>query len=315
MSQSVQLLYSFFDYLPIAFYTALCLAAMALPIFSAINTLRRNSRLKIFMDKLSQQAATLSIFIAAFLVLSLVAAIVYIMFFRKDIAAFWLSFPFPSLFLGGLLLISCLTLAAYRALWRTMRNIKAAHALLGLLAGLFWGGLFLVGILYYIMDFQEFNNSSRITSTGLPSIALATNFFAEQPATLAFPAAAIIFAFSLAAGMNIIYMIIRRHKDDFGRDYYQYSLRYCARWAIVCALPQLFLFFWLSIRGAGPFLPQVFFQLPLFLLIASLLFFVLACLIWAGMAFSNNPSRLKISAILAPILLILSLSGFMAGFF
>jgi hypothetical protein len=45
------------------------------------------------------------------------------------------------------------------------------------------------------------------------------------------------------------YLILRRNKDDFGRDYYRFALPQAARWGLALLAPAAIAVGWLGFRG------------------------------------------------------------------
>ena len=103
-----------------------------------------------------------------------------------------------------------------------------------------------------------------------------------------------------AAALCQIWLVLRRNRADYGRDYYAFAMRACARLALAFTAAHMLcmaLAFWLwgELVQAN------------FLLFFSLLFLplLLACLLWGIVSISAAPMRYKPAVVLACILLFL----------
>ncbi len=108
-------------------------------------------------------------------------------------------------------------------------------------------------------------------------------------------------AFALGGGLAAVWLIIRRHKDDYGRDYYANMLPWCASWARNAWFLVWFLLVgitavgWIGLLQEGNYL-----QNPEFLRSALLLMlWVIPGILWTLCLKSNTPLRHKGTLILA----------------
>lgn len=95
----------------------------------------------------------------------------------------------------------------------------------------FWGALALFGLVFVDI----------LSTTGSPLAALLNSATAlpipwlpnglPLPAQLEFTGLVWLTGPALAGGMSLVWLLIRRQKDDFGRDYYNFAARACASFA------------------------------------------------------------------------------------
>lgn len=149
------------------------------------------------------------------------------------------------------------------------------------------------------------------------------------PARLAEVGSGSVFLYSLAllvllgaaagGGIALIWLILRRARDDYGRDYYAFAARWCGKWAAAggwFSLAALASILWVVTEGAffsalgvhglhelhgGPHAPA--------LIAAGLL--AVASVLWTAVARSAAPMRHKPGMVLA---LLCFLAGLAAGF-
>jgi hypothetical protein len=209
-------------------------------------------------------------------------------------AAFLLSRPFwQSEFVTAnrLLLVAALALpffgsvalAGYDLGWQRAKERKTVHFLLGCVANLpikygYWA-LAGLGLLL-------FRNVSLDSPAFLPPWGSAL-----------WPLLALWLPLSLclAAGIGLCYLLLRRNRDDWGRDYYRFAAPFLAKWHLACGLIVLAVLVWLYASLKGVFnlhLPQIFYAG-----LAGAACLGLAMLLSLLISVSENPMRLKVSMV------------------
>jgi|GEM_PF-488225 len=115
--------------------------------------------------------------------------------------------------------------------------------------------------------------------------------------------------FALAAAFTCIWLLLMRKKQDYGRDYYNFALPYCARWAfgatLLAVLAGAFVFY----ESRKLMLPELSRDPSLLLDILSAALPLLACLLWIFTMRSPHPMRHKISVALALLFLLTGFAG------
>jgi hypothetical protein len=174
-----------------------------------------------------------------------------------------------------------------------MKNTKAAHSLVGIASGL----AFFLAIYAAVSAFRLLSLHSPLPLDPLEFLLPPQNAFfwpiLVQPLAL---------ALCLAGGFGGSYLVIRRNTDDFGRDYYGFTLKLAARWALFAGILQLAalghvyngLWAFASVHAASGLLAWA--------MIGSLALWVLSLALWATAAFSSYALRLKWAILAAPLL-------------
>ncbi len=202
-----------------AVHLGLALAAAGVPTITAVTGLRQVKRLKIFIDKFGQQAATFALLGGLWVFLALCAALCAIRFLLPAKAPYFLGLPWPLAALAGPVLAGAAAFLCYRGLWQRLKTRKPLHGAIGLAATLllwlaFWAGLAML----------------RPLSLGLAAPANA--LFLLPPGDSLFwrlLAEGLALSVGLAGTFTGAWLVWRRDRDDFGRDYYNFTMRLAAR--------------------------------------------------------------------------------------
>lgn len=262
-----------------AFFSMLGLGAFGSPLIALLGEVAAKSKKRVFYDKYGQQVGRMG-----FLLLMLILVV--------DAAAIGVGYAkFPHLFQKFIrpdspLLYAGIAMAAFIVIgipyfltWKKMRNSKGGHIAMGVLAATASLACVVLAI------------PAKLT-LGIPADAIQALMDAK---TISLPMT-VMFAIGImaaAAGLSCAYLVIRRNKDDFGRDYYNFSLKLAARWA---ALPMIG---FLACQGwLFAVLPQNFktmvMETPLGIVWAVGAGLGLICtIIWIVIARSETPLRLK----------------------
>lgn len=206
---------------------AVLLAAAALPLTASALAFHPPKRVKVFRDKFGQQTATLAVFLGLAGVACLAAAGLFVNLKFPEWAAFWLGWPLPLAPLAATALPAGACLLTYRASWSSLRDRPALHACLGLAAtalGWLTAYLFLVSLRHFVLS-------------PMPPAASAAFFLPPAGSALWLLAAFCPALGLLLAGASAtLYLLARRDKDDFGRDYYAYAVQLGSKWALFSSL-------------------------------------------------------------------------------
>lgn len=124
---------------------------------------------------------------------------------------------------------------------------------------------------------------------------------------------AVLAGMAFANGLILIWALLRRKRDDYGRDYYIFSIKSSAVRAWVCALTALpFLgYIIVSTPPSFSYLPSITWltlSQTTYLLYGCMVFYLLALLFWVLIGRAQNPLRYKTCILLAPLLLWLGIS-------
>jgi hypothetical protein len=139
---------------------------------------------------------------------------------------------------------------------------------------------------------------------------------AQPPSSALWPAVVQGTALSVAAAgaVGLVYLLLRRRIEDYGRDYYNFALHAAARWALLPGLAQLAALGWLvwalreDLAAAGP-AGAAWTANPLLLLaVAAGALGLIACALWLAVRRNRNPLRLKATILAAFVFLGASLA-------
>ncbi|WP_150112109.1 hypothetical protein [Desulfonatronovibrio hydrogenovorans] len=207
--------YSIYDAMSTGLAVMLMGCSTGLPAIALLSELTGIVRKKVFMDKFAAQAARLGlVFVYS---VSLVVVGLWVLsssYFQS--AGVWVTYDI--FWKTGIYLsfIASLFFSLYYFLWNRLKKHKTIHIVIGLvglsamkmlLALLFWG------------VFRELLVIPEVVP-GLDSIFL--------------PILTQVFILSAGAGasLGLVYLLVRRNRDDYGRDYYRFALGFGARWGI-----------------------------------------------------------------------------------
>lgn len=217
-----------------------------------------------------------------------------------------------SLFMAGVYALALLLAVLYWLTWKPMRKSKPLHSFLGVLAVLasVSAVLAVLAVRHAALVFEQVFIAEQTLPMLLQALAKVT--LASPLPALALLCLALCVAGG--AGVGLVYMLLRRSKEDFGRDYYGFAMKAASSWAIAAGSLALFSGGWLAfvlfpelatlqIAHLGPTLQQP----GILFYLVGLLCMVLACVSWSVLASSATPLRNKPSAVLGAGFLWLSL--------
>ncbi len=279
---------------------SLALAAAGLPLASAVLLMSPPKRVKVFRDKFGQQTATFCLFVGLVALLCMGGAAAFIKFNYPAAASFWLALPLPLAPLAGGAALAAVLAAVYRAIWQNMRDNRPVHAALGMAATLAGWITCYLGVSFFRHFVATPVEPSADPALFLPPLESAAWFILG---------AALALTLTFAGALGSLYLIYRRDKDDFGRDYYNYSLKLACKWSLFSVLPALaalgahFAKIWPEVRNLP--IRQTFFWSEA----AALAAFVMACLLWTLVIKNQNPLRLKVHCVVGYILSLAGLAG------
>jgi len=282
-----------------AFFSLIGMAAFGSPIVALLGELAAKSKSKVFYDKYGQQTASMGVIVL--ILLTLVQAVGIALLITKypqhadQVMAQQATF-IPIFAAAGAYLLFGLP---YLLLWKKMRNSKGMHIALGIAASI--GAISMVALVIpakLSFTFEGGTVAPEISALFLPmSIMYA------------------IMIIVAAAGLSCAWLIMRRNKDDFGRDYYNFSFPLAARWAFIPMIGFLACQGWLF-----TVLPETMKTMvtgtPLGIVWAIGAGLSLLCaIIWLLIARSQTPLRLKGLAFLAVLLMWLAHTANVVVFF
>lgn len=274
-------------------FAALLILA-GLPVLCIAGDVLATTRKRSFYDKGARQLTGLAMGLAWVLV----AAEGGMLYMRLGMPATFVLPPPGDLLYWISLVAYALCATLYAALWRPLRTLPALRRLWGALtaASGFWA-------LYVALIIME---NDALAAQGLPRVQALPDMLLPTGVSGIWNALAYIFplALSLAGGTGALWLIARRHRDDYGRDHYNTMVPWCARWA-----RNAWIVIWLILLGFSArqlyTIRQTLGQLPPQAGVEAatrLLLWILPALLWTPTLRSAVPLRHKLALVLALLL-------------
>ncbi len=264
-----------------AFFDVLGLAALGAPLLAFAAEAMGRAQRKAFLEKFAQHLTVMG-FGLLLLALAVTAAGAGLATVRFPEIMERLHAPGSPLFpfygaMGAVLLLHGL----YRFGWGLP---KGPHLALGALAGLasltaVWLSLPALRGFAALLSPETATASGLLPAPGSPFWPCLAQYAALAPA--------------LAGAMSLLFLLHRRDRDNYGRDYYAFSMRLAARWAALWVLPALAVQPWL-LFSLEPGLRDLVLASPTALLWGLAALLMLLCAgTWWTVARSGSPMRLK----------------------
>jgi hypothetical protein len=206
-------------------------------LLAALSQLRARSAGQVFLDKFGQQTTRMSLWSLAISAL-LGAGSLTLAWLRLGLKPEALSGVDP-LYLawpGGLLGLGVVLLGLSLVFWSPLKKRSRVHVLLCLLAAV--ALVLFVPVLVNVLG--HLLRDSHQGTAGLETVWWApVRPFRGEYAGL-FLGQLLVLGPGCAGAWMLVYVLRRRDRDDFGRDYYRYAAPLAARWAMVFPLQVLF---------------------------------------------------------------------------
>ncbi|UZP68029.1 hypothetical protein N1030_03365 [Desulfovibrio mangrovi] len=271
------------------------LAIAASPIITVANQQLAVLHKKSFHDKLAKQIASMATTLGCLFFTGIAAGSVHIAVQNPEI--FQGPFRLPLMVSLGAVTFSFALLMAYTLLWKTMRQSKSLHMLIGLFAA-----ISMISALFLIYGLaNSMLREGHVVPAGAGQLEIFTTIYTVSPASAMWP----LFVQSLLGGLGAsgmftqCYLLLRRNRDDFGRDYYKFAAPSAAKWALIPTLMQLvpaaWLFFMLQPTLGTPATDNI----TMWCWLTAAVMPLLASGLWLRVMRSETPMRHKISMIAA----------------
>ncbi len=156
---------------------------------------------------------------------------------------------------------------------------------------LMWGGIYLIIQLKYLylaneaLDVKQLTLYDLFVPKNVSGVFLFWNY--------------LFLSLAIAGAYLVFYLLLRRNKDDFGRDYYKFSVSNSSKWvfsyifAFIMLCGEIYYFY-----GEFKLIPQI-----ILLLLGIMLFLIIVSIVLGiKLAHSNLPLRLKEIIIIKPVL-------------
>ncbi len=278
----------------------LYLATSMVPFIVLVGLVRASYGRRSLFERCSRQLGRLSNLLNWIFLICAAASIGYFAYVHQSLAG---MHPILRLGLYGgclCLLVGTLLWTLVMAGWKGLRNMPGVHGILTFLAG-----IFLIGLPAVVLIFGR----AYLQGIPLPDVLTAGNL-----AMVFLPPLGGLFWISLflllgleaaAAGCSgLVWLLLRRSRDDYGRDYYAFAAKWCGTWAAwggwigLACLAGLVCLVSPAIRTEAETVSANFFTMLL------VVFLFIANVIWTGIARSTMPMRHKIGMVLSACLLV-----------
>lgn len=266
---------------------------------------------KVFLKKMAQQFSALGLLFLCYILVSVVGALAVFHFRYPELLQPWLEAPLLAAPIAGSLAFFTVFGVAYALTWGLARRNAGAHRVLGMLAAMGLVGLLTLSLAVKLVVLS--NGTLGTFDFGPEGIATSLRVGIGHPLFLPLCLTSLFLALTCAGGVGLVYLLMRRTRDDFGRDHYAYATRFTSRFAalnMVCAA---------CVQGwAASFMhpEQILARDPSFtgwLLIGGAGCAIAALICWLSVGYSKAPLRLKPLMILAVVFLIGAVAGFSAA--
>lgn len=242
-----------------------------------------------FRDKFGQQAAAMGPKVLLLFLLLVALPIAWGLSLADDPLGLALS-PGGRVLQAALapLLAGWLGMAIYSGSWVALRRSKGLHRLLG--------GVSLLGLLGGLYTCINIG-AAWILADGISAASpWRTVWFPVSWGVWPVWAAIVSNGVGAAGVLGMGYLILRRNKDDFGRDYYRFALARAARWGLVLLLPVVIAAVWLGYRGVA--------WTPVLAASLAVVLIAVLAVVWLSVRVMRNrhPLRLKGEIIAACLL-------------
>ncbi len=267
---------------------------------------------KVFYDKCAQQIARMTLWLVGIaFALGVIATLT--LGFNLSPELFEPPFGRAMPFLLVLpVLCFILTFIYYRS-WKALRKARMLHVLIGLAAGvLALGTLFqlLLFVRGLLLPLPGLSADAGVAEVGR---AMIRDLAEESSVWLSFIHSAAV-GLGAAGAASLAWLLLRRKRDVYGRDYYVFAVQYCARWAFVSTIAGLIIsavLIWRILAGSPPGLTQT---PPLVSFIVGYGFPLLCCVIWGVILLSTAPLRHKPGMVGACVLLLCAIYAQITAF-
>lgn len=256
-----------------------------------------------FYKKAARQLSLMSLTLGSLIFALFISALIVLTRQQPELMA--PPYVYPLFAVVGMAALGELFLIFYVVSWNPQKKAGVLHAWLGLKAGgcaaaaLFLGTGFLRRIMHTPPEGMD----------GAPLFDQLISFFSIPLDSLFWPllVESIALGCAAAGALGAVWLIMVRNRQDYGRDYYNFALPYCARWAtagtVIAIPPAIFAYF----QAMRVMLPELSHDPSLPLLIAACALPLLASGLWIALSKSSTPLRHKISIFVAAFCLVAAL--------
>lgn len=199
-----------------------------------------------------------------------------------------------------------LLLTLYVTTWTKLGKLKKLHLALGFLAAAACLAVLFLFFLFLVSLQRPIELDMLLES---PTALLASLWadYLSSPALWQLTIYLVFLGIASGTGLSQLWLIMRRYKEDYGRDYYNFAMHYCARLALAFTLLSTLTAGWLF-WSLWQSMPSVFLQpQDRGVLLVAFGLPVSCCILWLCILKSETPMRHKPGAFFACLFLFISL--------
>lgn len=295
----------------------LLLAALCSPFVATLTEIAYKTRKKVFYDKCALQISQAGFGLGASLFVVVGGCLAFFVCRQHPELLQWppqWEALLPYLFPYAPPLAALLLFLFYLSSWNALKKLRSLHIPLGLLTALSCLGLLFISLLL-LGTMQEPFLTLILWTAPLTVLQGLLLDFAENPLMWLSLVYAFVFGLAACGALSQLWLILRREKADYGRDYYVFAMHCCARIALIFTIMASFLagnIFWVLRQSIPVDLAQS--QDLGILLIAGGLP-LSCCLLWLCIIKSDTPLRHKPGAFFACLFLFIALCAHLMLFF
>lgn len=293
------------------------LAACGAPLVALVGERHYLAKKRVFLDKFAKQVSAMAAIVG--LCTLPFTAVMWLMGWAGSWFLLYLEnpdTPLPefsldlagpaSLLVAGVYALALGLIVLYWVTWKPMaKKGKGTHSFIGLLAALCSLATLILsmGLKRATLEIQ-----GQLTAD-ISLMALHKNIFFLPFSSPFLPAMLQVLTLCITAGggLGLLYLMLRRNKEDYGRDYYVFAFKHGASWALGGGLLSLFLGGWLALVLVPGITQLQFTDTKVLYFGLSALFLIGACTAWGAIQGSKAPLRNKPAVVLAVCFLWLSL--------
>ncbi|GAB6177984.1 hypothetical protein JCM16814_28750 [Desulfobaculum senezii] len=260
---------------------------------------------KVFLKKFAQQVSLMGVLFVFAALLSVFGSIAYLHYTGAQDIRPWLTTlrPITSANFGSLGVMA-LFATIYAFTWKGSRKVPGLHKLWGVLASLGALATLACPLSTQLMSMANrplpgtAQELSTFLLSGMGSLFFAPLFLLTLTLAVAF-----------AAAFGLVWMILRRGRDDWGRDYYSYASRYCAGWAAAASVAAAACTGWLFYTIQPTVAAASLGEMTRYFTMGGAGLAVLASLLWAVVLKAATPMRHKPTMVIAALCLLVAAMG------
>ncbi|WP_461211231.1 hypothetical protein [Desulfocurvus sp. DL9XJH121] len=262
---------------------------------------------KVFHKKLAQQFSALGVLFLVYMLFAVGGSMAFLYFQYPDLIHPWLDAPMAAAPLAGAVAWLTVLGLAYALGWGWAKSSPGGHVFLGLLAALGTPALLALSLAVKLIVLS--GRADMLATGGLGALLAAG---AAHPLFAPLALSCLLLTLACAGGFGLVFLILRRGRDDFGRDYYAFAARFTARWAALSMACALAAQAWVFALTPEMLYTGTELTFPGWLATTGNGCGLVAILAWVAVARSSRPLRSKPAMFLAALLLICAVGALSA---